>query len=297
MNDDARNGGAVVNDDARRAVDVQEPAGRLRDRLYESYASTHAGCGAGPAPGLAYRRDIRPHLPGRAARVLDIGCGQGELLRLLLADGFDARGVDVSPEQVGLARAAGLDRVELGDFHAYTRACPGGWDAVVATDLLEHLTRDELVAAFDDVHRALRPGGVFVARVPNAVSPLGGYTMFGDITHETWFTRRSVAQLAAVAGFATVDVFACPPPVHGMASTVRALVWKPISGLFKLALAAETGVLRGHIVTQNLTFVARKGPPGARPAPGRSRGGPLLNPRRGTRYGRRTGSRPAGPRA
>ena len=39
--------------------------------------------------------------------------------------------------------------------------------------------------------------------------------------------------------------------------------WKPISGLFKLALAVETGAVRGHVVTQNLTFVATKPRPGA----------------------------------
>lgn len=42
-------------------------------------------------------------------------------------------------------------------------------------------------------------------------------------------------------------------------STLRVVVWKTASGFRKLALAAETGRLRGHIVTQNLTFVARKG--------------------------------------
>jgi hypothetical protein len=39
---------------------------------------------------------------------------------------------------------------------------------------------------------------------------------------------------------------------------VRVVAWKAVSGLCKVALAAETGVLRGHIVTQNLTFVAQK---------------------------------------
>jgi 2-polyprenyl-3-methyl-5-hydroxy-6-metoxy-1,4-benzoquinol methylase len=228
----------------------------LRDRLYESYATTHAGCGDGVAAGLAYRRDIRPHLPP-GARVLDIGCGQGELVRLLVTDGFDARGIDVSPEQVRIAHDAGLDRVELGDFHALLSEPADTWDAVVATDVLEHLTRDEVMRTFEEVRRALRPGGVFVARVPNAVSPMGGYTMFGDVTHETWFTSRSVAQLASVAGFVQVSVRPCPPKVHSAASAIRVLLWKPISGLLKLMLAAETGVLRGHIVTQNLTFVAR----------------------------------------
>jgi hypothetical protein len=33
---------------------------------------------------------------------------------------------------------------------------------------------------------------------------------------------------------------------------------KPVSGLFKLALAAETGALHGHTATQNLTFAARR---------------------------------------
>jgi 2-polyprenyl-3-methyl-5-hydroxy-6-metoxy-1,4-benzoquinol methylase len=223
----------------------------VRDRLYESYATTHAGRAGGAGTRLAYRRDIRPRLTG-GARVLDIGCGQGELVRLLRADGFDAWGVDASPEQVALA---GSDRVVQADFHDYLRAA-GEWDAVVATDLLEHLTRPELVAAFDEVRRALRPGGTFVARVPNAVSPMGGHTMYGDVTHETWFTSRSVRQLAAVAGFAGVTVYACPPAVHGPASAARALLWKPVSGLLKLALVAETGQLRGHLVTQNLTFVA-----------------------------------------
>jgi 2-polyprenyl-3-methyl-5-hydroxy-6-metoxy-1,4-benzoquinol methylase len=231
---------------------------RDRSRLYESYASTHAGYGGhGVAAGLAYRRDIRPHLPA-GGRVLDIGCGQGELVRLLAADGFDAYGVDVSPEQVEIARSAGLDRVELGDLHAYLASSRGQWDGVVATDVLEHLSRDEVVAAFDSVRAALRPGGVFVARAPNAVSPMGGHTMFGDLTHETWFTARSVSQLAAVAGFGAVEVFACPPPAHGVVSAARALVWRTVSGLLKLALAAETGAVRGHIVTQNLTFVARR---------------------------------------
>ena len=106
--------------------------------------------------------------------------------------------------------------------------------------------------------RALVPGGVFVARVPNAVSPFGGHIRYGDFTHESWYTARSVRQLAAAAGFGSVTVLPCPPIAHGLVSAARAALWQPISALCKIALAAETGVLRGHIVTQNLTFVARK---------------------------------------
>ena len=36
-------------------------------------------------------------------------------------------------------------------------------------------------------------------------------------------------------------------------------VWQMVSACYRIALAAETGRLRGHIVTQNLTFAAHKG--------------------------------------
>jgi 2-polyprenyl-3-methyl-5-hydroxy-6-metoxy-1,4-benzoquinol methylase len=239
---------------------VTSAANRIRrDRLYEAYASQHAGCATGYTAGLIYRRDIRPALPPPAAgQILDIGCGQGELVRLLLADGYDAEGIDVSPEQVALAKAAGVDRVREGDYRAVLDASPGKLSAVTATDILEHLDNNEILEVFDQVAEALVPGGVFVARVPNAVSPFGGYIRYGDFTHESWFTAASIRQIAAAAGFRSVRVQSCPPVAHGACSLARVAVWQFVSSLYKVALSAETGVLRGHVVTQNLTFVAHK---------------------------------------
>jgi SAM-dependent methyltransferase len=177
---------------------------------------------------------------------------------LLRDDDVDATGIDISPEQVSIARAAGLP-VELGDFHSRLTSSPGTFDAVLATDVLEHLDKEEVLRTFDDVHTALKPGGVFIARVPNAVSPLGGDIMYGDITHETWFTKRSVTQLARLSGFSSIMTLPCPPVAHGIKSAARVIVWKVFSGMLKLALTAETGEHRGHITTQNLTFIASRG--------------------------------------
>jgi 2-polyprenyl-3-methyl-5-hydroxy-6-metoxy-1,4-benzoquinol methylase len=231
----------------------------MRNRLYQAYASQHTGQGDGRAVALIYRRDLRPLLPPPSdGPVLDIGCGQGELLRLLLADGYDAEGVDVSPEQVEIAHAAGLGRVHEGDYRDLLDGHTAKLAVVTATDVLEHLSKEEVLETFDHVAAALAPGGVFVARVPNAVSPFGGHIRYGDFTHETWFTQRSVRQLAAAAGFGSVVTLPCPPLAHGPVSAARVVVWRAVSVLSKAALAAETGVLRGHIVTQNLTFAARK---------------------------------------
>ena len=51
----------------------------MRSRLYEAYASQHAGTGDGQAAARIYRRDIWPLLPPPAAGpVADIGCGPAE---------------------------------------------------------------------------------------------------------------------------------------------------------------------------------------------------------------------------
>lgn len=231
----------------------------LRDRLYRAYASQHAGCQRGNATALVYRRDIRPLLPPPGAGpVLDLGCGQGELVRVLQRDGYAAEGIDISPEQVTLARAAGRRGIRQGDYRSLLTAGAPRYAALTATDLLEHLTKDEVLATFDAAAAALAPGGAFVGRVPNAVSPLGGHMRYGDFTHETSFTGRSLRQLAAAAGFGSITVLPCPPVAHGPVSSVRATVWKAVSACYRVALAAETGVLRGHIVTQCMTFAAYK---------------------------------------
>lgn len=232
---------------------------QLRDRLYENYASEHAGPANGEAVALIYRRDIRPALPSpQLGPVVDLGCGSGELVRAMLADGYDASGIDISPEQVALAKAAGLGVIREGDYRELLQERSGLLAAVTATDLLEHLAKEEVLDTFDRVEQALLPGGVFIARVPNAGSPFGSRIQYGDFTHESFFTARSIRQLAVAAGFGPVVVVPCPPVAHGLVSTARLALWRPISLIYKLALAAETGQFHGHIVTQNIVFVTRK---------------------------------------
>ena len=177
---------------------------------------------------------------------------------MLQADGFDAEGIDISPEQATLADAAGVSRVREGDFRSVLAAHPAHYAAITATDLLEHLTKPEALQTFGDVAAALMPGGLFAGRVPNAIRPLGGHIRDGDFTYQTSFTARSIRQLAA-ADFDSVLTCSSPPVAHGLASAGRVMAWQVASGCYWIALAAETGMLRGHIVTQNLTFAARKG--------------------------------------
>ncbi len=93
------------------------------------------------------------------ARVLDVGCGDGQISRAAAKVGCDVLGVDPVPLHVETARTrGGGPRYEIGS----AEALPVGdaeFDAVVACLVFEHI--DALDAALAEVARVLRPGGRF----------------------------------------------------------------------------------------------------------------------------------------
>src|SRR5688500_14420278 len=104
---------------------------RVRDRLYDSYRSTHVEREPQGRGAPALRRNIMARLPADPrARILDLGCGDGELLLLLRERGYrDVEGIDVSVEQVERARARGLDVVRA-DALAFLASAGERYDAI-----------------------------------------------------------------------------------------------------------------------------------------------------------------------
>lgn len=214
---------------------------------------------ASRAPYL--RRLIRAHFPAdRGAAVLDLGCGHGTLVYLARRAGYrNVSGVDVSPDQVAEARRLGIEGVSQGDLVDTLAALPAdSQDLIVAFDVIEHFTRDELLPLVDEVLRTLAPGGRWIIHTPNAESPFFGRIRYGDITHELAFTTSSLSQLLLASGFRAAAFFEDTPVVHGPRSAARYVAWKAARALLRLYLAAETGSTGSGVLTQNLLAVARK---------------------------------------
>lgn len=73
------------------------------------------------------------------------------------------------------------------------------FDVVFASNLLEHLTRDEIDAALAEFHRVLRPGGQLILLQPNYRLAYRRY--WDDFTHLTPLSDVSLSDLLEVAGF------------------------------------------------------------------------------------------------
>lgn len=239
-----------------------------RARIYGQYVKSRERPLApadveGLAPRVPYLRQLvaRCFPADRDAAVLDVGCGHGALVYVARLMGYrNIVGVDGSPEQVAAAGRLGVPGVVEGDLVETLAAREDcSLDVVVAFDVIEHFTREELLPFVDHVYRVLRPGGRWVVHVPNGDSPFVGAIRYGDITHELAFTRTSLSQLLISSGFHEVAYFEDTPVVHGVKSAVRWGLWKGVRGALRLYLAAETGDTgRDRLLTQNFLAVAMR---------------------------------------
>jgi SAM-dependent methyltransferase len=212
--------------------------------------------------------------PRAGARVLDIGCGNGELLDAFQDSGWHTFGIEPS------GRAAFRRHGEL-------TAIPtdGSFDVVVLHHVLEHVASPlEMLCA---VRGALGERGVVAISVPR----LDAVALHGDLkycinahAHLLSYTRDALATLLGLAGFAPVDVsrpLGAPVPKSYMLRRLQMLGVKGISSPEPPGhpLAAARLALRRYHDTHGQTSPPRYWPVRVRAA--------LLNEARRTRRARR----------
>jgi SAM-dependent methyltransferase len=178
---------------------------------------TGASVQAGGRPEAYYDQD-RPEVaalvPARCRRILEVGCGTGQLGRLLKARGHHVTGIELVS---ATAHEAGrwLDAVVTADVEAGLPFAPASFDCVVLADVLEHLVDPWRVLG--EVAGLLAENGCVVASVPNVQNwdvlwrlarGRWDYRERGllDRGHLRFFTLASIHDLFGQAGFELTHV-------------------------------------------------------------------------------------------
>ena len=176
---------------------------------YEQNARFVSDLGAGVLDWLA---------PRAGEDVLDLGCGDGVLTEKLVAAGARVVGVDTSPELLAAARQRGLAAREMdGQSLSYTQE----FDAVFSNAALHWMT--DAAAVVDGIHRALRPGGRFVAE-------FGGHGNVATLITAMRFAALRHGGDIALAGpwfFPTTDEYGTLLQSHGFVVDRIALIPRP----------------------------------------------------------------------
>lgn len=144
---------------------------------------------------------------GAGRRLLDFGCGAGLFLELAEERGFDAVGVDLSPDSVAQANERlSRARAYLGAPEDVPEIAAGGFDVITLWSVLAHLPRP--LEDFSRFRELLAPGGVLMILTVNAGSLLlkayesawSGFTR----NHLMFYSADTLPVLLRRTGFAGV---------------------------------------------------------------------------------------------
>lgn len=142
---------------------------------------------------------LPPHPKGR---LLEVGCGNGKVLKSMAEVGWRVEGVDFDPIAVEKAKRDGL-QVHFGTLEAqeYPKS---HFDAITMSHLIEHVHHP--LRLLGECHRILKPGGRLVIVTPNNES--WGHRIFGGNwrgleppRHLHLFTIQSLLRITENAGF------------------------------------------------------------------------------------------------
>lgn len=180
-----------------------------------------------------FQETLLKRFPDAKARVLDLGCGNGNVSLQLAGVGFQVVGVDLSAETIAIAQARNVfpDNLEFRVLPAEEIENLEPFDAVICSEVLEHLYDPH--AVMRTIYKLVKPEGVVCISVPNGWGPrevlvtrpmqflmkgplsglvngikrmLGykgvtGQSASGDLTHVQFYTKGAIVSMAQKAGF------------------------------------------------------------------------------------------------
>jgi 2-polyprenyl-3-methyl-5-hydroxy-6-metoxy-1,4-benzoquinol methylase len=147
-------------------------------------------------------------------RILDLGCGNGALCSLLYSQGFDVVGTEPDAGGVCIAReqlpSISFYQIGVDDDPDGIIKSEGLFDAVVSTEVIEHLYSPHLLPRF--ARSCLKPGGLLIVTTPyhgylkNLVLSLAGkwdhhHTSLWHGGHIKFWSRATLAKLLVDEGF------------------------------------------------------------------------------------------------
>jgi SAM-dependent methyltransferase len=157
-------------------------------------------------------------------RLLDVGCGRGDLGTWFVGRGWSVVGVEPSARACAVARTRGID-ARTGTL-TEVELEPGAFDAVIFRQSLEHIA--DPLADLCQARQALRDGGLVIVSVPNfgcwQSRRFGGCWFHLDLPrHRSHFNAAALRTILERAGFSGVEIATSSSSVGLPASVQYAL--------------------------------------------------------------------------
>ena len=181
----------------------------MKKNFYKAFEDKYRGSRELIRGRLEFYRPFIEPLVAEFGRVpaIDLGCGRGEWLEVMLAAGFDARGIDLDAGMLQACVDLGLP-AEKGEAIAHLRALLSKSQAIVsAFHVVEHIPFDALEDLVSEAKRVLLPGGLLILETPNPENiTVATCSFYLDPTHQRPIPPNLLSFVAEHVGFERVKV-------------------------------------------------------------------------------------------
>lgn len=139
---------------------------------------------------------LQEHDLPEGARILEIGCGEGGVLKAFTDRGYTCLGIDISSSRIENARKILQEEAESGHITFYAadihddkhfERLRGSIDLVILKDAIEHIY--EQGKFMDALHKFIKPDGIVFLSFPPWHNPFGGHQQLADsiLKFVPWF--------------------------------------------------------------------------------------------------------------
>ncbi len=177
----------------------------MSDAFYRAFEAKYRGSRDLIISRLAvYRPFITPlQVVYPTSHAIDLGCGRGEWLEILMDEGFTPLGIDQNEEMLQGCREHDM-LVQQGDAIEFLVNLPEESQAIVsAFHVVEHLNFVQLQTVVSEALRVLKPGGLLIMETPNVENiVVATQTFYFDPTHQSPIPLQLLSFLPEFYGFA-----------------------------------------------------------------------------------------------
>ena len=152
----------------------------------------------------------------RCHNVLDIGCGRGEFLELLSAQGIGVKGIDIDEDMVNYCASKGLSVEKMDAISYLEKTDDKSLDGIFLDQVVEHLEPDYLLKMLSLCYQKMIYGSYLVVETVNPLSLYSFANFYMDMTHKRPIHPETLKFLLEASGLREVETRFVSPVPDGM---------------------------------------------------------------------------------
>ncbi len=173
---------------------------KLINKIYSNYSALALSINENSEQNFEYfDQELNQFKDLKEKKIIEIGYGNGFFLDWAKKKQLDITGYEIN--ETFHQKAKFNHKVILGEGVNISSEVNDKFDLIVLFDVIEHISKDNLLNFFENLYKLLNTNGQILLRFPNGSSAAGLEYFNSDLTHFTFLNKRSLKMVAELNKF------------------------------------------------------------------------------------------------